>query len=254
MIIAALGIALIFTKETVGHARMEAGAAPQRDPAGGQPIGPSFWDIFKLTTWQDRSMFAVSQAGLIHKFTDALVWVSFPLFFRERGLDVEQIGLVIGGYGLTWGVLQLFTGPLTDRIGRIWPIVAGMFLCGAGVWLTLAVSGIALWMATSAAIGLAMALLYPSLLAAAADVAHPRWRGTSLGVFRMWRDSGYAFGAIFIGVVSDALGFNYGFYLTAAAMFLSGGVVALTMYETAPQLRKVRPGWENLPRFQQVKS
>ena len=254
VIIAALGIALIFTKETVGHARMEAGAAPQRDPAGGQPIGPSFWDIFKLTTWQDRSMFAVSQAGLIHKFTDALVWVSFPLFFRERGLDVEQIGLVIGGYGLTWGVLQLFTGPLTDRIGRKWPIVAGMFLCGAGVWLTLAVSGIALWMATSAAIGLAMALLYPSLLAAAADVAHPRWRGTSLGVFRMWRDSGYAFGAIFIGVVSDALGFNYGFYLTAAAMFLSGGVVALTMYETAPQLRKVRPGWENLPRFQQVKS
>ncbi len=254
VIIAALGIALIFTKETVGHARMEAGAGPQRDPAGGQPIGPSFWDIFKLTTWQDRSMFAVSQAGLIHKFTDALVWVSFPLFFRERGLDVEQIGLVIGGYGLTWGVLQLFTGPLTDRIGRKWPIVAGMFLCGAGVWLTLAVSGIALWMATSAAIGLAMALLYPSLLAAAADVAHPRWRGTSLGVFRMWRDSGYAFGAIFIGVVSDALGFNYGFYLTAAAMFLSGGVVALTMYEAAPQLRKVRPGWENLPRFQQVKS
>jgi len=137
VIIAGLGIALIFTKETVGHARMEAGPVPQRDPAGGggagngsaserdfpgeQPMGPSFWDIFKLTTWQDRSMLAASQAGLIHKFTDALVWVAFPLFFRERGLNVEQIGLVIGGYGLTWGVLQLFTGPLTDRVGRKWP-------------------------------------------------------------------------------------------------------------------------------------
>ena len=109
-----------------------------------------------------------------------------------------------------------------------------------------------MWMAASAAIGLGMALLYPSLLSAVGDIAHPRWRGTSLGVFRMWRDSGYAFGAIFIGVVSDDLGFNYGFHLTAAAMFLSGGVVALVMYETAPARRKVRPEWENTPIFQQV--
>ena len=267
-IIAGLGISLIFAKETVHHARLEARLVHRRDPAGetgtGNPsnsegalpecpsLGPSFWDVFKLTTWQDRSLFAVSQGGLVHKFTDALVWVSFPLFFRDRGLDVGQIGLIIGVYGLTWGVLQLLTGPMTDRVGRKWPIVAGMFLCGAGVWLTLAVSGMAMWMAASAAIGLGMALLYPSLLAAVGDVAHPRWRGTSLGVFRMWRDSGYAFGAIFIGVISDILGFNYGFYFTSATMFLSGGVVALAMYETAPARRKVRPDWENTPNFKQV--
>lgn len=264
VIIAALGISLIFTKETVHHARLEASLVPRLDLAGATgtgsgttsegalPRGPSFWDVFKLTTWQDRSLFAASQAGLLHKFTDALVWVSFPLFFRDRGLDVGQIGLIIGVYGLTWGVLQLFTGPMTDRVGRKWPIVAGLFLCGAGVWLTVGVSGMAMWMAVSAAIGLGMALLYPSLLSAVGDVAHPRWRGTSLGVFRMWRDSGYAFGAIFIGVVSDVLGFNYGFYFTAAAMFLSGGVVALAMYETTPARRKVRASWENTPNFQQV--
>ena len=141
---------------------------------------------------------------------------------------------------------------MTDRVGRKWPIVAGLFLCGAGGWLTLAVSGMAQWMAAGAAIGLGMALLYPSLLFVVGDVAHPRWRGTSLGVFRMWRDSGYAFGAIFIGLVSDVLRLNYGFYFTAAIMFLSGGVVALVMYETAPARRKLRPGWENAPNFQQV--
>ena len=267
IIIAALGISLIFTKETIHHARAEAalgppgaiGAEVESNPSVGggvlssrPSLGPSFWDVFKLTTWQDRSLFAASLAGLLHKFTDALVWVSFPLFFRDRGLDVGQIGLIIGVYGLTWGVLQLFTGPMTDRVGRKWPIVAGLFLCGAGVWLTLAVSGMAMWMSASAAIGLGMALLYPSLLSAVGDVAHPRWRGTSLGVFRMWRDSGYAFGAIFIGVVSDVLGFNYGFYLTAAAMFLSGGLVAIIMYETAPARRKVWPSWENALNYRQI--
>ena len=177
------------------------------------------------------------------------MWVSFPLFFAAQGLEVEQIGLIIGVYGFTWGFLQLVTGPLTDRIGRKWPIVAGLFLCGAGVWLTVVVSGMAMWTGTAAAIGVGMALLYPSLLAAVGDVAHPRWRGTSLGVYRMWRDSGYAFGALFIGLISDTRGFNYGFYFTAVAMFVSGVIVALWMSETAPARRKVVPGWYENPSF-----
>lgn len=182
-------------------------------------------------------MFAACQAGLIHKFTDALVWVSFPLFFKAQGLDVAQIGVIIGVYGFTWGVLQLLTGPLTDKVGRKWPIVAGLLLCGLGVWATLLVNGQEAWMATAAVIGLGMALLYPTLLAVIGDVSDPCWRGTSLGIYRMWRDSGYAFGALIIGAVSDTLGFNYGFYFTAGAMLLSGTMVALTMYETAPARR-----------------
>jgi MFS family permease len=259
VVLAALGIAVAFTRETLHHARHEAdlhdSGNPGRGPAPASPgldslpassiernteKGPSFLDIFKLTTWGDRSLFAASQAGLVHKFTDALVWVSFPLFFRSQGLDVGQIGMIIGVYGFTWGFLQLATGALTDRVVRKWPIVAGLLLCGGGVWLTVVVSGIAFWIA-AAIIGLGMALLYPSLLVVVSDVSHPRWRGTSLGVYRMWRDSGYAFGALLIGLISDSLGFRYGFYFTAVAMLASGAVVSFWMYETAPSRRKVAP-------------
>ncbi len=132
---------------------------------------------------------------------------------------------------------------MTDKVGRKWPIVTGLLLCGGGVWLTVTLSGVASWIGTAAIIGVGMALLYPSLLAAIADVSHPLWRGTSLGVYRMWRDLGYAVGALLIGAISDLLGFNYGFYFTALAMFASAGVVALWMYETAPARRKRQPSW-----------
>ena len=255
VILAALGIAVVLTKETVHHARYEARL---RDTAGVGPHpvrrfetkkGPSLMDIFKFTTWGDRAMFAACQAGLFHKFTDALVWVSFPIFFKAQGLEVGQIGLIIGVYGFTWGVLQLGTGYMTDRVGRKWPIVAGLLLCGAGVWLTVVVSSTILWIGTAGIIGVGMALLYPSLLAAVADVAHPSWRGTSLGVYRMWRDSGYAFGALLIGVISDHVGFKSGFYFTTAIMFVSGLIVAVWMYETAPSRRKVVPRWLEDPTF-----
>ena len=257
VILSGLGIAVVLSKETLHHARREADiqdavnsnpvAEPGARPDGNQ--GPSFIDIFKLTPWGDRSLFAASQAGLLHKFTDALVWVSFPLLFTAQGLGVGQIGLIIGVYGFTWGFLQLGTGYMSDQIGRKWPIVAGLYLCGSGVWLTVAVSGTALWIGAAAITGVGMALLYPSLLAVVADVAHPRWRGTSLGVYRMWRDSGYAFGALLIGGISDLIGFNYGFYFTAVVMFVSGTIVALLMYETAPSRRKVVPRWQDKPAF-----
>ena len=221
VILSALGIAVALTKETIHHARHEADVQDARQiSSSASPAEtsaprrqPTFFDIFKLTTWGDPAMFAVSQAGLVHKFADVLVWVSFPLFFKAQGLDVGQIGLVVGVYGFTWGFLQLGTGTLTDKIGRKWPIVAGLFLCGAGVWVTVVVSGISLWITAAAVIGVGMALLYPSLLAAVGDIAHPRWRGTSLGVFRMWRDSGYAFGALLIGLISDTVGFQLRFLL-----------------------------------------
>ena len=260
IILVALGIAVILSRETLGFAHAEAAQHDASNKLGvtsaqgaSNAVAPSFLAIFKLTTWRDPAMFAASQAGLLHKFTDALVWVSFPLFFKAQGLEVGQIGLIIGVYGFTWGFLQLGTGVLTDRIGRKWPIVAGLFLCGGGVWLTVVVSGMPMWIGTAAAIGVGMALLYPSLLAAIGDVSHPRWRGTSLGVYRMWRDSGYAFGALLIGLISDTLGFNYGFYFTAVVMFISGAVVALRMYETAPARRKVTPRWQENPSLLQPK-
>ena len=251
VILAALGIAVFLARDTLYLAHAEAEeersstGSSEDAPVGHAPTakGPSFLAIFKLTTWGDPAMFAASQAGLLHKFTDALVWVSFPLYFAAQGLGVGQIGLIIGVYGFTWGFLQLATGPMTDKVGRKWPIVAGLLLCGGGVWTTVVISGMALWLAAAAVIGVGMALLYPSLLAAVGDVAHPLWRGTSLGVYRMWRDSGYAFGALLIGLISDTLGFKYGFYLTAVAMFVSAAIVARWMYETAPARRKETPRW-----------
>ena len=245
VILAALGITVFLARDTLHYAHAEADLQDaRRSDASATPAlqspgdkAPSFLDIFKLTSWRDPAMFAASQAGLIHKFTDALVWVSFPLFFTAQGLDVKQIGLIIGVYGFTWGILQLGTGLLTDKIGRKWPIVVGLLVCGGGVWLTVVVSGMDMWIGTAGAIGVGMALLYPSLLAVIGDVAHPRWRGTSLGVYRMWRDSGYAFGALLIGVMSDLLGFKSGFYFTAVAMFVSSGIVFFRMYETAPARR-----------------
>ena len=257
VILAGLGIAVFLTKETIHHARREAdlfdaaaagsGAHQASQQRGGK--GPAFADIFKLTTWGDRAMFAASQAGMLHKFTDALVWVSFPLFFKSQGLAVDRIGLIIGVYGFTWGFLQLGTGVMTDRIGRKWPIVTGLFLCGGGVWATVVVSGLGMWILTAAAIGVGMALLDPSLLAAVADNSHPRWRGTSLGIYGMWRDSGYASGALLIGVISDAFGYKSGFYFTAVVMFVSGAIVAVYMYETAPSRRQVEPVWQTHPAF-----
>ena len=246
VILAALGIAVFLTRETLHHAHAEADIYEAEQAGSKTTAGngastervPSFGAIFMFTTWRDRAMFAASQAGLLHKFTDALVWVSFPLYFTAQGLKVGEIGLIIGVYGFTWGVLQLVTGPMSDRVGRKWPIVAGLILCGGGVWLTVAGSGVALWTGSAAAIGVGMALLYPCLLAAVADVAHPRWRGTSLGVYRMWRDSGYAFGALTIGAISDLWSFDYGFYFTSVTMFVSAAIVAVWMYETAPARRK----------------
>jgi MFS family permease len=256
VIVTALVLSLALARETRGHALAEAannkanpgspdtGSPTRSEPPASAGSSPRFWDIFRWTSWRDRTMFAVSQAGLVEKFTDTLVWVSFPLYFKARGLSVGEIGLVVGVYGFTWGILQLGTGLLSDRVGRKGPIVLGMWLAGAGVWLTVLVDGIALWMATSALIGLGMALLYPTLLAAVGDASEPQWRGTSLGVYRMWRDSGMAFGALGIGVMSDLFGLSAGFYFTAVAMFASGGIVALRMYETRPGLRGAAPRQE----------
>ncbi|MFQ6030105.1 MAG: MFS transporter, partial [Dehalococcoidia bacterium] len=245
VILAALGIALVLTRETRHLAEAEAAQQDAENPSSKSASrqsnsgtkAPSLLDIFKLVSWRDRALFAASQAGLLHKFTDALVWVSFPLFFKAQGLSVGQIGVIIGVYGFTWGLLQLGTGPMTDSLGRKWAIVLGLILCGAGVWLTVAVSGMTLWLVSAVIIGGGMALIYPTLLAVIADVSHPSWRGTSLGVYRMWRDSGYAFGALAIGLISDLFGFTYGFYFTGLVMFFSAVIVVFWMYETAPARR-----------------
>lgn len=244
VIVIALVTALFFIKETLPWAHQEAldhKAGTHKGPKPRFPEGvsdhPSTGEIFALVSFRNRTFLALSQAGCIEKFVDALVWAFFPVYLYGQGLSIVEIGWVVGAYGLVWGGSQLFTGPLSDRVGRKWPIVGGMWICGAGVAATLLGEGIVYWSVTAAITGFGMALLYPTLIAAIADISHPNWRGSSLGVYRFWRDMGYGIGGLVIGLIADATNsIEAGFWVTAAAMGLSGLWVLLAAQETHPGL------------------
>ncbi|SNQ60364.1 MFS transporter [Candidatus Methanoperedens nitratireducens] len=226
VIAVALLVSVGLVKETLPYTRISRVSVSM-------PDGLGFYDVLKRVSWEDRNMFACSQAGLIEKFVDVMAWAAFPLFFFGS-LGVDEIGIIVGAYGISWGFLQLAAGPVSDRIGRKRLIVAGMWICGIGVLLTVFGSGFYFWLFTATATGTGMALLYPTLIAAISDSSNPAWRASALGVYRMWRDSGYAFGAVIIGLSMDVFGIVSSFYITAILMIISGAVVAYTMKEAVP--------------------
>lgn len=244
VILLALLSALLFSKDTLPWARAESEKHKSGTHEGPRPRfptnvseHPSTAEIFMLVSFRHRTFMALSQAGCIEKFVDALVWVFFPVYLHGRGVSLVEIGWVVGSYGFVWGGSQLWTGPLSDAIGRKWPIVTGMWTCAAGIVATMMVEGLIAWSITAAVTGVGMALLYPTLIAAVGDISHPDWRGSSLGVYRFWRDLGYGIGALLLGFVADAFGaFEAGFWFTAFAMTLSGLWVALDMEETSARL------------------
>lgn len=237
----AVVVAVLFVEETLPYARAEAAdgspdATPDATPDGSADADadlPSL-EVLKRATWGDRTLFAAAQAGSVEKFVDALVWIAYPLYLTTAGLSVAHVGVVVGVYGGVWGALQLYTGKLADDLGRRPPVVVGMFVAGAGVLATVLVDGYWPWIATAGLTGVGMALLYPNLITVVGDAAHPTWRATCLGVYRMWRDAGYGFGAILIGVTADLVSIRAAFYGVAAAMFLSGGIALAWMRETHP--------------------
>ena len=235
IVLALIGV-ILFVDETLPYAEAEAD-----DKADDRDADLPFAEVVKRATWGDKTLFAASQAGSVEKFVDALVWIAFPLYLTTAGLSVAQVGLVVGVYGGVWGVLQLYTGKLADDVGRRPPVVAGMFIAGLGVLATVMVQGYWLWIVTAGVTGVGMALLYPTLITVVGDAAHPTWRATGLGVYRMWRDAGYGFGAILIGVTADLASIQAAFYITAVAMFLSGGVVFAWMRETHPTQGEYTP-------------
>lgn len=189
--------------------------------------------IFALVSWKSRDFQALSQAGSVEKFVDALMWALVPVYLAAQGVALVTIGWITATYGLVWGASQLVTGPLSDKIGRKPPIVAGFAICAAGVAAFPMLSTPLAWAGAAAVTGVGMALLYPNLIAAVGDLAQPEWRGSALGVYRFWRDLGYAFGALAIGLVADASGYlEAGFWLTAGAMALSGLWLLLALSET----------------------
>lgn len=247
VILLALGSALLFSKETLPWARAESAAHKAGSYDGPRPRfptnvseRPTTAEIFALVSFRHRTFAALSQAGCVEKFVDALVWGFFPVYLHAQGVSLVEIGWIVGFYGFVWGGSQLWTGPLSDAIGRKWPIVIGMWLCAVGVAATLLVDGFFAWSLTAATIGVGMALLYPTLIAAVGDISHPDWRGSSLGVYRFWRDLGYGIGALLLGLIASAFAaLEAGFWFTSAAMALSGLWVAVAMDET---LARLNPG------------
>ncbi len=229
--VAGLVVSVFLVRETRGHARLEA--AHSATPGPSSPP-PRLARIFHATSLGNLSLFAACQAGLVNNLNDGMAWGIYPLFFAAHGLAVERIGVVKAVYPGVWGLLQVVTGPLSDRIGRKGLIAAGMLVQAAGIWLTVLVPTYAVWLGGAALQGLGTAMVYPTLLAAITDHAHPTWRASSLGVYRFWRDLGYAVGALLAGVVADLVGLAAAIHLVAALTFLSGLVVARVMARPAP--------------------
>jgi MFS family permease len=200
--------------------------------------------VLANTTWRNPTLGAVSQAGLINNAVDGLAWGILPLLFAANRLSIESIGVLAALYPGVWCVGQLFTGAWSDRVGRKPLIVAGMVLQGIALALMASTTGYAPWAFGAVLIGAGTALVYPTLIAAVGDVAHPTWRATAVGVYRLWRDSGYAVGGLTVGVISDTLGLSSAIVAVAGLTFLSGALVAGFMAETlqaVPLETRLRP-------------
>ena len=189
------------------------------------------------TSWKDKSLSSCSQAGLVNNLNDGLAWGLFPLFFASAGMSLDQIAMLAAAYPLAWGMLQLGTGALSDYWGRKPLIVAGMVLQGLALFAIARLSSFGGWLGASIVLGLGTALVYPTLLAAVGDVAGPSWRASAIGVYRLWRDGGYAVGALAVGLIADALGGRAAISATAGLTVVSGLVVALRMPSEAWRTR-----------------
>ena len=233
-VVVGLGLSALVVRETSHHVAVESklhGAILPEDV-------PSPREIFWRTTLRDRDLSSVTQAGLVNNLNDGMAWGLFPLLFVAAGMDLSQVGILAAIYPATWGMAQLFTGAWSDRVGRKWLIASGMWVQAMGIALVVVAKSCSGFATGAALLGIGTAMVYPTLLAAIGDVAHPSWRASAVGVYRLWRDLGYAVGALLAGVTADALGLPAAMWLVAAITLASGLVVALRMRET---LRRTNP-------------
>jgi MFS family permease len=223
-----LGLSALVVGETKHHVAYESKLYEELPPED----RPTQREVFWRTSLFDRNLSTVSQAGLVNNLNDGMAWGLFPLFFAAAQMDVRQIGTLAAVYPATWGIAQLFTGAWSDRAGRKWLIAAGMWVQAVGIGVVILSGGFAGFAVGAGLLGIGTAMVYPTLLAAIGDVAPPSWRASSVGVYRLWRDLGYAVGALLAGVTADALGLSAAIWIIAALTFTSGLVVALRMTGT----------------------
>jgi len=224
-----LALSLLFVRDTRGHADVESAMLPVQSPGDERDVGR---DLFARVSWRNPALSSASQAGLVNNLNDGLAWGLFPLYFAAAGLPLRQIGILAAIYPGTWGLVQLWTGALSDRWGRKGLITYGMLLQGiALLWMTMS-RGFLAWAAAGIALGIGTAMVYPTLLAAVGDVAHPSWRASAVGIYRLWRDLGYAAGAVIAGTLADALGMSVAIGVVGVLTIGSGALVAARMPET----------------------
>ena len=222
-----LGLSLLLVRDTSSHVAHESGlsalAADVLTP------GQVFW----RTTATDRNLSTISQAGLVNNLNDGMAWGLFPLFFAAANISLDRIGALAAIYPATWGLMQLVTGALSDRVGRKWFIAAGMWTQAVGIGIVILSRGFAGFASGAVLLGIGTAMVYPTLLAAIGDVAQPSWRASAVGVYRLWRDLGYAIGALLAGITADAIGLAGAMWLVAGITLASGVVAAVRMDETS---------------------
>ncbi len=219
-----LGVSALFVRETRGHARLEAAAETGERP--------SWRWVLTTTTFRDRSLSAASQAGLVNNLNDGVAWGLLPLLYASRGLSLVEIGLLAAAYPAVWGTVQIGTGALSDRVGRKRLIVGGMLVQAVALAMIGLGAGFGTWLLAAALLGVGTAMVYPTLLAAIADVADASWRGAAVGVYRFWRDLGFAAGAVGAGLVADAFGIPAAIEAVALLTAVSCAVVLVRMRET----------------------
>jgi len=226
-VIAGLLLSVLVVKETKGHAVHEAALSNK----SAQRL-PSQKEIFWQTTWRNPNLSAISQAGMVNNLNDGMAWGLFPLVFASAGMSFTQIGTLAAIYPSVWGICQLLTGALSDRIGRKWLIVVGMWVQAIAIALIVLFHTFAWFICAAILLGVGTAMVYPTLLAAIGDVVNPAWRASTVGVYRLWRDMGYAFGALLSGVMADTFGVTTAIWFVAALTFLSGVIAAVRMRES----------------------
>jgi MFS family permease len=229
-----LGLSTLVVKETREHARLEAAGHLARADGRHDHLHGELTDgqVFMQTSFKEPALSSASQAGLVNNLNDGLAWGLFPILFASAGLSVGKVGILAALYPAVWGVGQLCTGALSDRWGRKWLIAAGMWLQAVALALIALAGSFPLWAVAAVLLGAGTAMVYPTLLASIGDVAHPAWRARSVGVYRLWRDGGFAVGALLAGIVADVLSVDAAVWTVAALTAVSGLVVALRMYET----------------------
>ncbi|TQM44343.1 MFS transporter [Pseudonocardia cypriaca] len=227
-----LGLSGLLVRETRDHARLEAAGHVGRYDHLHADL--SNRQIVSHVSFREPALSSASQAGLVNNLNFGLSWGLFPLLFATAGLPVDRIGVLFALYPAVWGIGQLVTGGLSDRWGRRHLITAGMLTQSTALAVIAVADTFAAWAAAAALLGAGTAMVYPVLLAVIGDVAHPAWRGRAVGVYRVWRDAGYAVGALMGGIVADLWGLRTAVWVAAAITAASALVVAVRMYETHP--------------------